>query len=395
MVKISIIVRTFNEEYWIPILISALEKQSEQSFEVINVDNNSYDNTLKQFKKAKFPVKFVTIDKYIPGKSLNIGCEVANGKYLIFLSAHCIPNSEKWLENLIVPFKIKDVVASYGRQIPCSNSHPADKRDLFITFPAEDNLQVKNTFFHNANSAILKSTWEEFPFDESLSNIEDRIFGETIIKSGKKIYYSSKAEVVHFHGIHQTGNITRLSGVIDILDKNKITSYENSDFIKIDPNVIKISILSKKNYLKSHKIKIPNDSFLLSNINNLKIKNAIYLDFSSNLKIIDILRQFSLKNNNNYDYLLFFDFKNYDSNKIEELINQIKNISVLGAIYCKKITNHVVFDDGVHKELVGEYHRNRDYSINEINILNGIILHKSLLELPFSKIINKLKFIYN
>ena len=35
MVKISIIVRTFNEEYWIPILISALEKQTEQSFEII------------------------------------------------------------------------------------------------------------------------------------------------------------------------------------------------------------------------------------------------------------------------------------------------------------------------------------------------------------------------
>ena len=48
MNKISIIVRTKNEERWIGHCLKAIYEQDYPSFEVILVDNNSTDNTKKE-----------------------------------------------------------------------------------------------------------------------------------------------------------------------------------------------------------------------------------------------------------------------------------------------------------------------------------------------------------
>ena len=45
--KVSIIVRTRNEERWISQCLSAIEKQSYKNHEVILVDNDSSDNTVE------------------------------------------------------------------------------------------------------------------------------------------------------------------------------------------------------------------------------------------------------------------------------------------------------------------------------------------------------------
>ena len=57
----------------------------------------------------------------------------------------------------------------------------ADKRDLDIVFGSDKIVQTKEVF-HNANSAIRKSIWKKINFDNNISNIEDRIWAEKIIK---------------------------------------------------------------------------------------------------------------------------------------------------------------------------------------------------------------------
>jgi len=118
-------------------------------------------------KAQQFPVKFTTISHHRPGKALNAGVRVSSGKYLVFLSAHCIPISNEWLGNLIAGFTDERIAGVYGRQQPMTFSTPQAKRDLTITFGLDRRIQRKDPFFHNANSAICQDLWESCPFDET------------------------------------------------------------------------------------------------------------------------------------------------------------------------------------------------------------------------------------
>ena len=48
--KVSIIIRTKNEERWISKCLKAIRKQKFQDYEIILVDNNSNDKTVEKAK---------------------------------------------------------------------------------------------------------------------------------------------------------------------------------------------------------------------------------------------------------------------------------------------------------------------------------------------------------
>jgi len=214
----SIIIRTKNEERWIGPCLNAIQKQSYQKFEIIFVDNQSTDLTIKRAKEFKIE-KIVCILDYLPGKALNEGIKHANGAYIVCISAHCIPVNNHWLINLVKALEQDDSIAgAYGRQEPMSFSSPTDKRDLLLVFGLDPKIQVKDSFFHNANSIIKKSIWDKFPFDSETTNIEDRLWGREMIQNGYKLAYTPDASVYHHHGIHQDGNPERLNNVIRIIE---------------------------------------------------------------------------------------------------------------------------------------------------------------------------------
>ena len=96
----SIIIRTKNEERWISSCLKAIEKQLYDNYEIIIVDNESSDSTLKR-SKGFIIEKIISISDYLPGKALNEGIKKASGKYIVCLSAHCIPVNDNWLGNLV------------------------------------------------------------------------------------------------------------------------------------------------------------------------------------------------------------------------------------------------------------------------------------------------------
>jgi len=230
MKKCSIIIRTKNEERWISSCLRAVFDQSYNNYEVIIVDNNSSDQTLEKVKN--FPIaQVVSIDKYLPGASLNKGIEVSTGEYIVCLSGHCIPVNEFWLENLVKTLEDDTSYAGcYGRQEPMAFSTPADKRDLLLVFGLDKKIQNKDSFFHNANSIIKKELWLKSKFDPEITNIEDRIWGQEMINLGYKLVYEPSASVYHYHGIHQDGNIERLNNVVKII--------ENMASVKVNPGTL-------------------------------------------------------------------------------------------------------------------------------------------------------------
>ena len=97
---VSIILRTKNEERWITKCLKKIFEQSYKNFEIIIVDNHSTDNTLKRAQKYNIK-SIIKIDKFYPGKAINLGISKSKGDLLVILSSHCIPVNNKWLSFLV------------------------------------------------------------------------------------------------------------------------------------------------------------------------------------------------------------------------------------------------------------------------------------------------------
>jgi rhamnosyltransferase len=213
---VSIIIRTKNEEKWISSCLKSVFKQEYQNIEVIVVDNESIDRTV--LKAQEFPIKLVEIKKFLPGKAINDGIRASSGEYIVCLSGHCIPVNNQWLGNLIKDLNDPNVAGVYGRQEPLSFTSDLDKRDLLTVFGRDKKIQVKDSFFHNANSAFRREIWDQYPFNEDVTNIEDRVWGELVISKGFNIIYEPDSSVYHWHGIHQDLNPDRAKNIVRILE---------------------------------------------------------------------------------------------------------------------------------------------------------------------------------
>jgi glycosyltransferase involved in cell wall biosynthesis len=220
---VSIIVRTKNEDFWIGKCLNEIFNQKYKNFEVILVDNNSKDKTISIVKKNFPKVKIINYKSkiFLPGKALNLGIKKSKGSLVAMISGHCIPKNENWLNNLVQNFKNSVVIACYGRQEPSDISEPNDVRDLTYLFGLDKKIQIKDPFFHNANSMIRKSTWKKNQFDETIKHIEDRLWASLVLKNGKKIIYEPNSSVIHFHGVGHHGNLKRVSTISKILKKSK------------------------------------------------------------------------------------------------------------------------------------------------------------------------------
>jgi glycosyltransferase involved in cell wall biosynthesis len=236
MTEISIIIRTHNEEKWIGECLRGLLTQTIDDFEVIIVDNLSTDKTVEKAKNTYPDLDVVQVDDYLPGLALNKGIRASSGTFFVCLSAHCIPVDEHWLENLRRNFdEYENVAGVYGRQVPIKSSDPIDKRDLLRTFGPEKRIQTQDTFFHNANSMIRREVWEEFPFDEEVTNIEDQIWANKVLNNGYKLVYEPEAAVHHHHGINQGNDKERMLNVVQTM-KNNVILDEDDIAANLDAN---------------------------------------------------------------------------------------------------------------------------------------------------------------
>lgn len=200
MPKYSIVIRAYNEEEHIGKLLVGISKQSFfPEIEVILVDSGSTDATREI--ASKFGVKIVSIkpEDFSFGRALNLGCEAASGDFLIFASAHVYPVYEDWIEEMISPFSDPKVALTYGRQIGNEVTYFSEQMVFKKWFPGVSDFNQQHPFCNNANVAIRKELWLQFPYDESLTGLEDLAWGKNILSLNWKIAYNAKAVIVHVH----------------------------------------------------------------------------------------------------------------------------------------------------------------------------------------------------
>lgn len=198
---VSIVIRTLNEQKHLDELLSAIKRQVSDRFniEVVLVDSGSIDRTLEIAKHYKCRITHIKKEDFTFGRSLNVGCDCANGDYLVFVSGHCIPVDENWVHNLVVPLADKRAAYSYGKQIGRDTTKFSEQQLLDKYFSNESKLPQVGFFCNNANSALRKDIWKKHPFDEELTGLEDMYLAQQIISEGENIGYVADAPVYHIH----------------------------------------------------------------------------------------------------------------------------------------------------------------------------------------------------
>ena len=199
-VNISIIIRTYNEERYLPYLLNKIRTQSfYNQTETIVVDSGSTDSTLAIANDYECRILKIEKRNFTFGRSLNLGCDNAKGKYLVIVSAHCIPVNNYWIENLVNPLIENISTYSYGRQIGSEETFFSEGQIFNKYYPKISNLFQQGFFCNNANSAIIKEEWLKYKFDEILTGLEDIDLAKKIHSNGGNISYISEACVYHCH----------------------------------------------------------------------------------------------------------------------------------------------------------------------------------------------------
>ncbi len=210
MTDVSIIILTKNAGEQFSDTLNAIYSQKHKySVDVIIIDSGSTDETLQIAKKFKTKIYEIDPKEFGHGKTRNYGATLAKGTYLIYLTQDALPQGTKWLEKLLKPFSVEQVVGVYARQVPKPDASPLEQFFLLQRYPDKAHqkqfqkilgpLKLEDIFFSDVCSAIRKKILLQYPFDEELIISEDQQWAKDVLLEGYSLAYQPEAIVVHSH----------------------------------------------------------------------------------------------------------------------------------------------------------------------------------------------------
>ena len=202
--KISVIIPVRNEASKIERCLEAVLSQSLKPYEVIVVDGHSNDETVE--RALRFPVKILYEDYHTRGGACQVGVEDAQGEYVAFTDADCIPDID-WLANLIKEFDdgivgVGGGIKNVGKGLWFESISLA--ADTFLG--SADSIQGRYfktkrwvRSISGSNSMYKKTALDRIGgFNTNLSGREDAEINRRLQESGKLLYTPS-AFIKHDH----------------------------------------------------------------------------------------------------------------------------------------------------------------------------------------------------
>jgi len=225
----SIIIPTYNEEEYLPVLLDSIKMQSFDDYEVIVADANSTDKT----REIAESYGCVVVDGGLPAVGRNKGAEVAKGEYLLFLDSD-LELTEDYLRNVLYEFRMEHLGIAITKMKPLSDK-VEDK--IFHDFANYFMIGVEKIKPHGAGCygiIVKKSLHDEVGgFDESLTFGEDTDYIERIAEK-ERFRVLRNAEIgVSTRRLEEEGIVTLIqqygkSTVNDFLGKR--TDAEELDY---------------------------------------------------------------------------------------------------------------------------------------------------------------------
>ena len=112
---LSIIIPTYNEEEYLPLLLESIKQQDFRDYEIIVADANSKDNTVKIAEEYGC----IVVEGGMPAVGRNNGAKVAKGDYLLFLDSD-LKLTEDYLAKVIYEFKMERLGIAITQMKPLS-----------------------------------------------------------------------------------------------------------------------------------------------------------------------------------------------------------------------------------------------------------------------------------
>lgn len=209
--RASIIILTKNAGRGFEKLLNRIQSQTYKDFDVVVVDSGSTDSTIEISESYGCIIKIIKPEDFHHSRTRNLGAELAEGEYLVYITQDSMPSDNFWLENLLSPFNDDNVAGVYGRQIAYSGAKPMDKFFYSYFYPNEfkvltkndikneKEFYVRNVFVSDVNSCYRKDVFMEIKFKEDIIMAEDKDFAIRALLKGYKIIYEPKVVVYHSH----------------------------------------------------------------------------------------------------------------------------------------------------------------------------------------------------
>ncbi|MCL4393093.1 glycosyltransferase family 2 protein [Patescibacteria group bacterium] len=216
---VSIILVTFNSEKYILETITRVFKQTYKNIELIIIDNNSTDNTIKILKKLPYKFRLIENDKNVGfAKANNMGLRIAKGKYILTLN-HDVYLALNYIKNIIyIMDRNLKIGSAQGIYFSNLQKTKIDSCGIYLNFgySAKNIKKIppfnKEIFGTCAAATIYrKALLSKIGFFDIkfISYYEDVDLSIRINRAGFKNYFIRNAECVHLRGIsNSTENLT-------------------------------------------------------------------------------------------------------------------------------------------------------------------------------------------
>lgn len=112
---LSLIIPTYNEEEYLPVLLESIKQQDFSDYEIIVADADSKDNTIKIAEEYGC----IVVEGGMPAVGRNNGAKVAKGDYLLFLDSD-LKLTEDYLAKVIYEFKMERLGIAITQMKPLS-----------------------------------------------------------------------------------------------------------------------------------------------------------------------------------------------------------------------------------------------------------------------------------
>lgn len=275
MVKVSVIIPTFNNQKTIARAIRSVQNQSLKDIEILVIDNGSTDETISIVKKITendLRVKLLSIQTKGRSRARNIGIRFAKGSYIQFLDS----DDELGIKKIAKAVNILEKNESYfaiATNVCFINDQTGKISYKNITFPYKNSLYGCNPY--QINSLLFRNKKIRL-FHEDIEYCEDWLFWFENLVSQKIYVIADDYEAI----VHITG-------------KNTSSNYEIMNFYLIYVRALIKSEASKMTLrLFARDIKL-SSKYLLLNQHVGKLNHVIDVWMKREINLVRVLFLFS------------------------------------------------------------------------------------------------------